>query len=176
MQAFSTGEESPAPSSAPHTVRGFYLSDYLLCGVYFLLTLCVSARSAFRRNKKPEKKEPKKHESMFESTEDSKLSLRGDGVTHPATERLLSNDLLHDASKIQVRNGHDDAEDYFFAGRRANKLMVAVSLLSGLTSGITFVGVPAYVYSKGAGVFVICLSQPIGGTLTSCSFCSTRRN
>ena len=42
-----------------------------------------------------------------------------------------------------------EEEDYFMAGRSANAIVVAVSLLSGLTSGISFIGIPAYTFAHG---------------------------
>ena len=56
------------------------------------------------------------------------------------------------------------ADKYFLAGRGANNIIVAISLLSGLTSGVSFLGVPAYGYENGIGVlFPIFVGQVIAG-------------
>lgn len=46
----------------------------------------------------------------------------------------------------------NNTDDYFLAGRSANPLAVAVSLISGLTSGISFLGSPGYAYEHGLGI------------------------
>ena len=64
-------------------------------------------------------------------------------------------------NKISTTN---TADNYFLAGRGANNLVVAISLLSGLTSGVSFLGVPAYGYENGVGVlFPIFAGQVIAG-------------
>ena len=51
-----------------------------------------------------------------------------------------------------ARKPQTDSDDYFLAGRAANPLTVAVSLISGLTSGISFIGSPGYAYEHGLGI------------------------
>merc|ERR1712100_950154 len=46
----------------------------------------------------------------------------------------------------------ETTEDFFLAGRSANVLAVAVSLISDLTSGISFLGSPGYSYEHGLGI------------------------
>ena len=51
-------------------------------------------------------------------------------------------------------DGGDDDPDRFFLGEAGSSspLIVAVSLVSGLTSGISFLGSPAYTYTHGAAI------------------------
>jgi len=44
------------------------------------------------------------------------------------------------------RKPMETTDDFFLAGRSANLLTVAISLISGLTSGISFLGSPGYSY------------------------------
>jgi len=59
----------------------------------------------------------------------------------------------------------DNTDDFFLAGRNAHPVTVAISLVSGLTSGISFLGSPGYSYQHGIGIgFMavgILLSMPI---------------
>ena len=46
----------------------------------------------------------------------------------------------------------DNTDDFFLAGRSAHPVTVAISLISGLTSGISFLGSPGYAYKNGMGI------------------------
>ena len=49
-----------------------------------------------------------------------------------------------------------NSDDFFLAGRSASSCTVAVSLISGLTSGISFLGSPGYSYHHGIGpIFMV---------------------
>ena len=54
--------------------------------------------------------------------------------------------------------GGNDAEEYLLAGKQKHFLIVAVSLVSGLTSGISFLGSPAYSYTHGLSLGFSCFS------------------
>jgi Na+/proline symporter len=62
------------------------------------------------------------------------------------------------------KSGDDDkgkssgAEDYLLAGKQKHFLVVAVSLVSGLTSGISFLGSPGYSYTHGLSLGFSCFS------------------
>ena len=162
MHALIGFEGSPSPSSITRPIRGFDLLDYILCGAYFLLTLYVSARSAFRKTEGIRERGSRRISSVLETPDDSK-SLLGSSEFD-----VCNTEVIPKTSDVNSSDDSGDvAEKYFFAGRTANKVMVAVSLLSGLTSGISFVGIPSYVYANGAGMFVVCLSQPIGGCIVA---------
>ncbi len=48
------------------------------------------------------------------------------------------------------------ARDYFVGGRAMSGLFIAISLISGISSGISFLGIPAYTFQDGIG-FTFCL-------------------
>jgi Na+/proline symporter len=55
----------------------------------------------------------------------------------------------------EEKNASEEAQDLFLAGKNANWCITAVSLVSGLTSGISFLGVPGYGYNIGCTGFMI---------------------
>eukprot|EP00656_Telonema_subtile_P053838 TRINITY_DN7872_c0_g1_i4.p1 TRINITY_DN7872_c0_g1~~TRINITY_DN7872_c0_g1_i4.p1 ORF type:complete len:594 (+),score=94.14 TRINITY_DN7872_c0_g1_i4:111-1892(+) len=59
-----------------------------------------------------------------------------------------------------------NTDDYFLAGRSANPIAVAVSLISGLTSGISFLGSPGYAYEHGLGIMFQGMSAFLSVPLT----------
>eukprot|EP00940_MAST-03C_sp_MAST-3C-sp2_P002716 g2716.t1 len=58
-----------------------------------------------------------------------------------------------------------DAESYFLAGRSANFWVIAVSLVSGLTSGISFLGSTGYTYKNGFALTVTALSPIVAAPI-----------
>ena len=61
-----------------------------------------------------------------------------------------------------ARKPQNNSDDYFLAGRAANPLTVAISLISGLTSGISFIGSPGYAYEHGLGIVFQGVAPPRG--------------
>ena len=47
------------------------------------------------------------------------------------------------------KNAQTSQESYFLAGRDANKWVAGISMLSGLSSGISFLGIPAFSFQNG---------------------------
>eukprot|EP00039_Didymoeca_costata_P001697 m.54349 g.54349 ORF g.54349 m.54349 type:complete len:551 (-) comp10920_c0_seq2:177-1829(-) len=52
------------------------------------------------------------------------------------------------------KNGHKNSKEYLMAGRNQHGCTVAISLLSGMMSGISFLGGPGYSYKDGAAMFL----------------------
>eukprot|EP00050_Salpingoeca_kvevrii_P005202 m.273914 g.273914 ORF g.273914 m.273914 type:complete len:544 (-) comp11090_c1_seq46:449-2080(-) len=68
---------------------------------------------------------------------------------------------LSAAVGLLVGRKQHSGESYFLAGRSANGVAIAVSLLSGVASGISYLGIPGYAYSDGMGFVFSVLSYPI---------------
>jgi len=49
-------------------------------------------------------------------------------------------------------NVADSTDEFFLGGRSQSPFVVAISLISGLTSGISFMGTPGYSYAHGLGI------------------------
>ena len=145
----------PSPSSAKvvQPGRGFDLWDYACCGLYMVLTLYISGRSAFRKQTLEQKV------NRHSKPESGAVTLLSDGPTSSSFQQ-------HNTREEAPLRNNEAANDYFLAGRSANNTVVAISLVSGLTSGISFIGTPAYAYSNGAGVLTIAASQVVGGRCT----------
>eukprot|EP00944_MAST-04C_sp_MAST-4C-sp1_P000885 g885.t1 len=160
--------KAPSPSSGNIKRQGFTSWDYALCLMYLGLTFYVSFRSAFsgtsgkstglksngggRRNEKGS------------DDDDDKASARSALLDHD-NSKGANDSAASAASKSSRGDAEANAADkYFLAGRGANNIIVAISLLSGLTSGVSFLGVPAYGYENGIGVlFPIFVAQVIAG-------------
>ena len=140
MRRVSTMPPAPAPP-----VRGFAFLDYIFCIGYLLLTIYVSAKSAFAKEpaptntKDPGDEDEREHASLVDS----------------------------DGNSADDQKTPDAAEKYFLAGRGASGLIVAISLLSGLTSGISFIGAPSYAYEHGASTIILALTAPVGAYIVS---------
>jgi len=61
-----------------------------------------------------------------------------------------------------ARGSSSSASSYFLAGKDANPLVTAVSLVSGLTSGISFVGIPGYSYKNGGVMYAMLPGYMLG--------------
>eukprot|EP01051_Picozoa_sp_SAG22_P014746 SAG22_NODE_1834_length_3469_cov_1.557864_3_plen_379_part_00 len=57
-------------------------------------------------------------------------------------------------------SGKSASDDYFLAGRSQNCCMVGISLLSGLTSGISLLGSPGWGYHDGIGASIVSIYNP----------------
>ncbi len=169
---------SPSPSATSGGIKrqGFSVWDYVFCFFYLGLTFYVSFRSAFtNHNPKGDKSDHASNNSSDSKSKKysscKKLASDDDDVdTNSSTELLSSGSASTGDTQNMHRKGTNKisttnaADTYFLAGRGANNIIVAISLLSGLTSGVSFLGVPAYGYENGVGVlFPIFAGQVIAG-------------
>ena len=53
------------------------------------------------------------------------------------------------------RGSSGSVTSYFLAGKGANPFVTAVSLVSGLTSGISFLGIPGYNFKNGGVMYAM---------------------
>lgn len=147
------------------TKLGFTAWDYATCSVYLLLTFYVSVRSAFS---KPEGKEDlsslcKIHEKKSEG--DDETPLLDESVVGVGTS---AEGLGQPSARKGSGRKNKAMDEYFLAGRSQTNVIVAISLLSGLNSGISFLGVPAYGYEHGAGLLLpIFVAQVASGYIVS---------
>ena len=76
-------------------------------------------------------------------------------------------DATDDADSVLDQEAQDakdeaEAEDLFLAGRDSNPWITAISLVSGLTSGISFLGAPGFSYTHGTAAYFIALASLSG--------------
>ena len=168
-------ETAPTPSASSNVLgKGFNTLDYILCLSYLALTFYISYRSAFsdsNDNDANDKRNSNKKLTKGSDDEDDNASsstslLTKDGNNNNNKRDVVLSDRIDIDPPTSTSNNNnnnnnkkslssvktDAADNYFLAGRGANKLIVAISLLSGLTSGVSFLGVPAYGYENGFGV------------------------
>jgi SSS family solute:Na+ symporter len=69
--------------------------------------------------------------------------------------------------KEQSSEAQGVADDFVFFGKKANKIIVAISLVSGLLSGVTFLGLPAYTYANGSGMAFTAIGTVVGNYVAS---------
>jgi solute:Na+ symporter, SSS family len=152
---------------------GLQAVDYVFCCTYILATFFVSVRSAqgsiscFTGTKTMSRKVlengytslPNRSKSMSDISE----AVLGDmdSETYDPENKLQDTEGKRRQENEEIGVNRDDDEKYFFAGHKANGFVVAMSLVSGLTSGISFLGIPAYAYKNGFGIVAICISPII---------------
>jgi hypothetical protein len=108
MHALIDFEGSPSPSSIIRPIRRFDLLDYILCGAYFLLTLCVSARSAFRKTEGIQECGSRPINSVLETSDDS-MSLLA------SSESDVSNtEVIPKTSDVNTSDDSADVADKYF--------------------------------------------------------------
>ena len=152
---------------------GLKAMDYVFCCIYMLATFFVSVRSAHGSIKcftGTKTMSPKVLKTGYTALLNRSKSASDISEAAPGDMDLENcdheNNLQDTEGKRRQENKEigverDEVEKYFFAGRKANGLIVAMSLVSGLTSGVSFLGIPAYAYNNGFGVAAICISPII---------------